>query len=152
MRRAVLWKSVLRLTKRSETLEQVAFVWARHRLMVPFALAALAALTGVAWALDFPTWSARLAIGAAGAAIAVNATTEYRVLGLSDRRILVCRASRIRQKASELHSDLPLDATFERAPGGTLVTSTWRVGEAIYTVPRSSQIAIEDMRARLAGG
>lgn len=118
--------------------------------MVPFALAALAALTIVAWVLDFPTWSARLAIGAAGAAIAVNATTEYRVLGLSDRRILVCRASRIRQKATDLHGDLPLESTFERQPGGTLVTSTWKVGDAVYTVPRSSQIAIEDMRARLA--
>ncbi len=141
---------MLRLTNRSENLRQAAYVWSRHRHMIPFAAAAFIALAAVATWAELPTWSARIAVGAAGAAVAVNATTDYRVIGLTDERIIVAQASRIRQVARMVHSSLDLDVPMEPIAGGGLVTTTWRVGEAHYTVPRGSQIAMEDMRAQLA--
>ncbi len=138
---------MLRLTHESESLKQAAYVWSRHRLMVPFAAAAFVALAAVAWWAELPTWSARIAVGAAGAAVAVNATTDYRVIGLSDERLIVAQASRIRQVARSILHDLPLTAPVSPEAGGGFVTTTWKVGDAMYTVPRASQIAMEDIRA-----
>lgn len=147
MRRAVLWNSMLRIVTAVDgepgELRQAAYVWARHRLMLPFAAAAFVALVIVGYLAGFETWAARIGLGVAGAAVAVNATTEYRVLGLTEKRIVVARASRVRQKATNLVKILPLDVRWERAGGGTIVSSNWHVGEAIYTAPKVSEISRE---------
>ncbi len=156
MRRAVLWNSMLKIVRSTggdaEELRQAAYVWARHRLMLPYAAVSFAALVVVAYLAGFDTWPSRLALGAAGAAIAVNATTEYRVLGLTDRRIVVAKASRIRQKASHLVKVLPLDTRWERASGGTIVSSNWHVGTSTYTAPKVSEIPMEDISLQLRKG
>ncbi len=133
----------------SEELRQAAYVWARHRHMLPFAAAAFCALIVVGFLAGFETWAARIALGVAGAAVAVNATTEYRVIGLTDQRIVVARASRIRQKALNLVKVLPRDVRWERASGGTIVSSNWHVGEATYTAPKVSEIPMEDISYQL---
>ena len=153
MRRAVLWNSMLRIVAAVDgeagELRQAAYVWSRHRLMLPFAAAAFAALVIVGYLVGFETWAARIGLGVAGAAVAVNATTEYRVLGLTEKRIVVARASRVRQKATNLVKILPLDVRWERAGGGTIVSSNWHVGEATYTAPKVSEIPMEDISHRL---
>lgn len=153
MRRAVLWKSMLTIVESTggstEELRQAAYVWARHRLMLPFAFAAFAALVVVGYVAGFDAWAGRVGLGVAGAAVAVNATTEYRVLGLTDQRIIVASASRVRQKASHLVKVLPLDTRWERASGGTIVSSNWRIGDATYTAPKFSEIPMEDISFKL---
>jgi hypothetical protein len=72
----------------------------------------------------------------------VNATTDYRVLALTDRGLVMFKSSRIRQYATGVLARLPRSTPIE-VVGGTVLATDWRVGEATYTVPKSSERAIE---------
>lgn len=116
-------------------------MWQRHRLMIPYAAAAFVTLVAVAVAVGFDDWATRIALGAGGSAIAVAATTDYRVLAATSRGLVLFRASRIRQWAVEPIETL--DAEAEIMPiGGFMFAADWKVGPFVYTVPRSSEQAI----------
>lgn len=116
-------------------------MWIRHRWMVPYAIiAALAVFLTSEWA-GFDETSTRVALGFAAGAIAVNATTDYRILARTSKGLMLLRASRIRQYAVEMLERLPASTPIEPV-GGTVLATDWRVGEAVYTVPKSSESAI----------
>lgn len=110
--------------------------------MIPYAaIAALGVFLTSEWAgfTEIPT---RVALGFAAGAIAVNATTDYRVLAQTSRGLVLLKSSRIRQHATEILERLPRTTTIE-VVGGTVLATDWRIGEAVYTVPKSSELAIQ---------
>ena len=123
-----------------------AYLWRRHKWMVPygaFAFAAVALLAPIGGIEDWPT---RVAIGAAAVAVAVTATTDYSVVALTDDGFALFKASKIRQVATGLREHLPHNV--ELTPvGGTLLAADWQVGKHRYTVPRSSEQAMQRMAA-----
>ncbi|MEX2280351.1 MAG: hypothetical protein WEA76_09715 [Acidimicrobiia bacterium] len=142
MRRAILFRSVARFLDEGTELQEAAFMWTRHRWMVPYAIiAALAVFLTSEWA-GFTELSTRVALAFAAGAIAVNATTDYRVLARTTRGLLLLKASRIRQYATGLIEWLPASTQIE-VVGGTVLATDWQVGEAVYTVPKSSEQAIQ---------
>ncbi len=141
MRYRVLLRSVQRRLDPGETVEMVAFMWRRHRLMPLYALAAFVALVGIASAVGFETWISRVAIGMAAAAIAANATTDYRALAQTSRGIVFLRASKIRQYAVEFSERLEADVTITRT-GGTMLANDWIIGSQQFTVAKSSEAAM----------
>ena len=140
MRRAALFRSVARLL--DEDVIEAAFMWTRHRWMVPYALIAAAAVFLTSEWAGFDEVTTRAALGFAAAAVAVNATTDYRVLALTTKGLVMLKGSRIRQTAIGVLSRLP-SATKIEPVGGTVLATDWRVGDVIFTVPKSSERAIE---------
>jgi hypothetical protein len=121
-------------------------MWKRHKWMVPygaFVFAAVALLAPIGGIEDWPT---RVAIGAAAIAVAVTATTDYSVVALTDDGLALFKASKIRQVATELREHLPGDVDLTPV-GGTLLAADWQVGKHRYTVPRSSEQAMQRMVA-----
>jgi hypothetical protein len=142
VRRTTLFRSITRFLDDGVTLEDAAFMWSRHRWMIPYALVAGSAVFFAAGWVGFDGVATRTAVGFAAGAVAVNATTDYRVLALTSRGLLLLKASRIRQYATAVLEPLP-DSTTVVAVGGTVLATDWRVGDEVYTVPRSSGRAIE---------
>lgn len=117
-------------------------MWSRHRWMIPYAaVAALAVFFTSEWA-GFTEFSTRVALGFAAAAVAVNATTDYRVVARTARGLVLLRGSRIRQHAVEVITRLPKSTKIEPI-GGTVLATDWIVGESVFTVPKSHERALE---------
>lgn len=147
MRRAVLLRSVARFLDEGVELVDAAYMWTRHRWMVPYAvIAAVAVYFASEWA-GFTETPTRVALGFAAGAIAVNATTEYRVLARTSRDVLLLKGSRIRQYATGVLDRLPGSVEIH-AVGGTVIATDWQVGDRVYTVPKSSEQAIERIAHR----
>ncbi len=144
MRRAFLLNSVGRVLGVGAVVRDAAYVWTRHRWMVPYGIAAFAAVAFFAPIGGIEDWPTRIAVGAAAAAVAITATTEYRVVAQTDDGVILLKASKIRQVATELQQELPPDATMEPV-GGTMLAADWQVGDHRYTVPRSSEQAMNRM-------
>lgn len=146
MRRAALIRSVQRLVEPGAVVHDAAYMWARHKWMVPYG--ALWFLTVVALAPigGIDDWSTRVAIGFAVAGVAVTATTEYRVLALVDDRMVMFTASKIRQVARRKIEEIGWRSTM--APvGGTVLAADWQIGDQQYTVSRSSEQAMSRIAA-----
>lgn len=122
-------------------------MWNRHRWFMAYAMVVLAALVWLAPIAGIEDWATRIVIGLAGSAIAVNASSSYRVLADTDEGLFLLRASRIRQVAVGESEKLPSNTILEPV-GGTMLATDWRVGDGVYTVARSSEQAME----RMAGG
>lgn len=144
MRKRVLLASVQKRLPNGQQALLAAYLWTRHRWMVPFAVLAFVALLLVATVAGFETWASRIGIGLAGAAVAGSATTEYRILAKTDRGFALLRCSRIRQYATELLEQLPPSTTLEKR-GGTMLTTEWAVDGQVYTVAKSSEPAMSAM-------
>lgn len=147
MRRAVLLRSVLGVLGEHVAVRDAAYMWNRHRWLIPYATVVLAALVWLAPLAGVDDWPTRIVIGLAGMGVAVNASSNYRVLAETDEGMFLLRASRIRQVATGGAERLASNASLEPV-GGTLLATDWRVGENVYTVARSSEQAME----RMAGG
>ena len=141
MRRTTLLRSVTRLLDGDTELHDAAFMWTRHRWMVPYAVIAAAAVYAASQWAGFDETPTRVALAFAAGAIAVNATTDYRVLARTSRGLVMLRASRIRQYAVDVLEWLPSSTPIE-AVGGTVFATDWQVGDAVFTVPKSSEAAI----------
>lgn len=140
MRRAALFRSVHRLV--GEEVQEAAFMWSRHRWMLPYALiAAVVVFLTSEWA-GFTELSTRIALGFAAGAIAVNATTDYRVVARTTKGLVFLRGSRVRQHAVAVIRRLPDDTRIEPV-GGTVLATDWAVGETVFTVPKSHERALE---------
>lgn len=112
-----------------------------------YAVAAFVALVVVAATAGFEQWPSRIGVGIAGAAIAVTATTDYRVLAHTDRGLVLLVGGRVRQVAKRVIRDLPADVTIEIVRD-TMLTTDWKIEGVEYTVPKSSQRAVERIAAR----
>ncbi|MGB8359932.1 MAG: hypothetical protein WCE80_00865 [Acidimicrobiia bacterium] len=146
MRRAVLLRSVQRILGEDVTVRDAAYAWSRHRWVAPFGAAVFAAIVFLAPVADIEDWPTRIVLGLAGVGVAVMATTDYRVVAETDRGIRVLKASRIRQVAIADGEGVPQGAVMEPI-GGTIIAADWQVGSHRYTVPRSSEQAMERMAA-----
>ncbi|MEA2001842.1 MAG: hypothetical protein U9N84_08170 [Actinomycetota bacterium] len=146
MRRAVLLRSISRVLGAGTVVRDGAYMWARHRWMVPYGATAFGAVAFFAPIGGIDDWPTRIAVGAAAAAVAITATTEYRVLAQTDDGVILLKASKIRQVATEVQEELPADATMEPV-GGTVLAADWQVGAHRYTVPRSSEQAMNRIAA-----
>lgn len=144
MRRNFLLRSITRILGDEVTVHDAAYMWSRHRWMVPYAAIAFAGVVLFAPVAGIDDWPTRIVIGAAAVAVAVTATTEYWVLALSDKGLHLLAASKIRQVAVRHHENLDADTPVVPV-GGTGLTTDWAVGDRRYTVPRSSEQAMGRM-------
>lgn len=150
MRRSILLRSVERLLEPGEKLEDAAFMWARHRLGYAYAAGSFVALVIVAIAAGFEPWPSRVVIGIAGGALALTATTNYRVLASTTNNLVILEAGRLRQVARSVKRRLPREAAITIVRD-TLITTDWLVDGVEYTVPKGYQRAMERIAARQVG-
>ena len=146
MRKANLLRSIARLLDDGTAVVEAVYMWKRHRLMFPFGIVSFVGMVVVAEWAGWDEWATRIVIGLAAVAVAVAASTDYRVLAQTSDALFLLQASRIRQAATRLLEKLPPDATI-RPVGGTILAADWEVAGSVYTVPRSSEQAI----SRIAG-
>lgn len=146
VRKAVLFRSVLRFLDQGAEVVEAVYMWKRHRLMVPFTVATFLGMVFVAGWAGWEDWATRIVIGLAAGAIAVMASTDYKVLARTSQGTFLYDASRFRQVAIGSPDRLPADVTIEPF-GGTVLATDWAVGDSIYTVPKSSESAM----GRIAG-
>lgn len=146
MRRAVLFRSVQRLLGEDDVVIEAAYMWSRHRLMMPFAAVVFAAVALLAPIANIDDWPTRIVIAAAAVAVAVTASTDYSVLAQTGEGTHLFDASKIRQVATRHRARLETRESL--APvGGSGLTTDWQVGDRTYTVPRSSEQAISRIAA-----
>ncbi len=146
MRRAVLLRSVQDVLGGSSTVRDAAYVWSRHRWLVPFATLVFAAIVFLAPLASIEEWPTRIVLGMAGVAVAVMSTTDYRVVAETERGLVMMKASRIRQVAIGGMEVLGPDVLLEPL-GGTIIATDWQIGDHRYTAPRSSDEAMQRMAA-----
>jgi hypothetical protein len=114
--------------------------------MFPFGIVTFLGMVAVAEWAGWDEWATRIVIGLAGVAVAVAASTEYKVVAQTTDGLFLLQASRIRQAATRMLEKLPSDVTIEPV-GGTILAADWAVAGSVYPVPRSSEQAI----SRIAG-
>ncbi len=135
MRRDVLWRSVRRVLGTDEELLDVAYMWQRHRLLVPFAAVAAVIGGGGAALAGFTSPASIFAVALAAVAVAASAATDYRVLAVTASGLVLMKGARVRQVATALIERLPESTTVERV-SGNLVIGEWRVGDRRFSVLR----------------
>jgi len=123
-----------------------AYAWSRHRWVVPFGAGVFVVIAFFAPVAGINDWPTRIVLGLAGVGVAVMATTDYWVVAETERGIRVLKASRIRQVAIADGEAVPEGAVMEPV-GGTIIAADWQVGSHRYTIPRSSEQAMERMAA-----
>jgi len=146
MRRAYLIRSIQRVLGEHVAVLDAAYLWTRHRLMVPFAATVFGAVVLLSPIASINDWPTRVVIGAAAVAVAVTASTEYSVLAQTRDGLHLLTASKIRQVATGLREHLGTRVHLE-AIGGTGLTTDWQVGERQFTAPRNSEQAMARMAA-----
>lgn len=142
MRRNVLIASVRRLLDPDEVLHDAALMWVRHSFSYGYAALSFVALVIVTILSGFEGWPLRLGVGAAGAAIAFTATTEYRILALTSKGLVLMRAGRVRQVARRIIERPPSRIAMEPV-GGTMLTVDWQIDGVVYTLTKAGQNPIE---------
>lgn len=147
MRKAALIRSILRLLEPGVEVIEAAYVWRRHRHVIPYSLATFVAMVTVATATGWTGLPERVGLGLAAVGLATAATTDYRIVASTSKGPVLFKASRIRQAATAVVGPLRHHATI-REVGRTMLTSDWEVDGTVYTVPRFSDTAM----LRLAGG
>ncbi len=141
IRRAVLVNSVNKLLGEGQSARDVAMVWNRHRWFVPYCLFAGLALFAVATAIAIEPPVNRVIIGACGAAVASLATTEWWVVAQTDAAIVLCRSSRVRQRARSIVTE------WKHAPEismrtSNVITSDWHIDDRSYTTTKRWEPAL----------
>ena len=146
MRRAVLWSSVARHLDPDEDLLDVAYMWYRRPMSLPFAFVAGVVVGVIAWLSGFSVASAS-GFGVATLALAGAATTRYRVLAVTSTGLVLMGGSRIRQVAKPPVERLVQSTVVERV-GSNLVISEWKVGEGRFSVLRRFESTMAGIAAR----
>lgn len=147
MRDRVLYNSVRALVPVEERIVEMAHMWSRHRLMVPYVIAAFVAMFALAFLIGINQWGGRIGLGFAGGAVAAMAATEYRVLVLTSEGLILLRSSKIRQKATGLIERLGRSTKIE-AVGSNLVITDWSVGGRVYSVMKRHQNSMVSISER----
>lgn len=146
MRRNHLLRSVNRLLGPGQYSTHAAYLSSRHQWMMAFAAAAFLGLVGASAVAGFAEWSSRIGIGLAAAAVAVWATSEYRVVAATSQGTLLCRASRFRQVATGGVDHLAASVDFERT-GSTMIFTEWRIGEQTFSVSKGHDRELAEIAA-----
>ncbi|MDH5373652.1 MAG: hypothetical protein OEX97_11985 [Acidimicrobiia bacterium] len=126
---------------------EAVYMWKRHRLMFPFSIVTFIGMVVVAEWAGWDEWATRIVIGLAAVAVAVAASTDYKVVALTSDGLFLLQASRIRQVATRMLEELPRDLMLEPV-GGTILATDWKVAGSVYTVPKSSEQAMSRIAAR----
>ena len=147
MRDRVLYNSVRALLPADERIVELAHMWSRHRLIVPYVAGAFIALFALAFVIGVTQWGGRVGLGFAGGAVAAMAATEYRVLVLTSEGLVLLRSSKVRQKATELIERLGRSTKVE-AVGSNLVITDWSVGGRVYSVMKRHQNSMVSISQR----
>lgn len=144
MRRTVLLESVEKVLGHDVDVRDAAYVWKRHRWITYYSAGVFGAIALTAPVGGIEDWPTRIVLGLAGVSVAVMATTKYSVVAETNKGLQVLKASRIRQVAIEKEHLVEFEATF--APvGGNIIATDWQVGDRVFTVPRSSEQAMQRM-------
>ncbi len=125
---------------------EAVYMWKRHRHVVPFAGVTFVGMVLLSGWLGWEDWATRIVIGLAATAVAVAASTDYKVLASTSSGLYLLDASRIRQTAKAMGRRLPPGTEIKQA-GGTMLAVDWEVDGSLYTVPKSSERAMN----RIAG-
>ena len=151
LRRRILMDSVQRLLDDGERVHQVAMLWTRHRLFLPYAFVGGIGMFVLALVIGVAGVGAQIGIAVAGAAVATMSTTTYWVLASTDAGpdgdLVLLRSSRIRQFAKKLDRRLGSDASIEMI-GSTLITSDWRIEGIDYTLTKRWEATVRDLSHR----
>ncbi len=135
VRQSILLRSVQRLLDDEEQVRSVVMLSTRHRWFVPYAIAAGIALFAVASVSGVESTLNQAVLAACGIAIAGLATTNHSVLAETNRGLVLCRSSRVRQYAKAVTRRLPADSPLTMV-GSTVITSDWKVDGVIYTMTK----------------
>ncbi|NNL47156.1 MAG: hypothetical protein HKO76_02180 [Acidimicrobiia bacterium] len=146
MRKAVLFRSVIRLLGEGSEVNDAVYMWKRHRHVLPFGGATFVGMVLLAGWLGWDDWATRIVIGLAATAVAVAASTDYKILADTSSGLYLLDASRIRQTATAMGKQLSSGTDIKQA-GGTMLAADWEVDGSLYTVPKSSEQAMN----RIAG-
>lgn len=144
MRQSILFRSVGRLLDDGEQVRSAVVMSTRHRWFVPYAIASAVVIYLVAAATGIESQFNQLVLALCGAALAGMATTEHTVLAETDRGLVLCRSSRIRQYATALVRRLPRDTPLTMV-ASTVITSDWRVDGIIYTLTKRWEATMRTM-------
>ncbi len=135
MRHLNLLRSVQRLLPEGEQVLAASYGYARHRLSLLYALAAGSAIFVLVSLLGGYTVPSRAVLGGVAGAVAIAATTEYRIFARTTTGFVLLRGSRIRLAATAVLRRLEPDTTV--APvGGNLITVEWEIDGRLYSVPK----------------
>lgn len=127
MRERVLYNSVQGFLDEDERIKHKVHMWTRHRLAIPLMLGVGLAAVAVSVVLGVDEWGSRIGIGIAAAMVAAAVTTDYRILVVTSRGLVMLRSSKFRQKAIAL-LDRPADGTVIEPISSNLVITDWQVG------------------------
>jgi hypothetical protein len=141
LRKSILVRSVRRLLDTDEQVHDVVMLWTRHRFFLPYCVAAGAALFAVAMASGVEGLVNQVVLAGCGVAVAGMATTNHWVLVSTNKGLVLCRSSRIRQYATAVASRLAPNTPLEMI-GSTVVTSDWRLDGMIYTMTKRWEAAM----------
>jgi len=151
LRRRILVDSVQQLLDDGERVNQVAVLWTRHRLFLPYAIAAAVGFFVAALVIGIEGLGPQFGLAIGGAAVATMSTTNYWVLASTnqgaDGDLVLCRSSRIRQYAKQIHKRLAPDADIDML-GSTLITSDWRIEGIDYTMTKRWEATVRDLAQR----
>jgi hypothetical protein len=116
--------------------------------MFPFGIASFVvlAVVGVLSGLEGVILPA--AVGAAGASVAVTATTSHTIVVLTNRELVLLRGSRIRAVATGPLKRLP-DSTLVQRTGGSMIVSDWQIGESSYSASKAHEQQLTAMEMAL---
>ena len=135
MRQRNLLRSVQRLLDDEERVKAASYGYARHRWTLAYALLAGGAMFFLVDLLGGYSVQSRVLLGAIAAAIAVAATTEYRIFASTTSGLLILKGSRFRLTATSVLKRVGEEIEFVPV-GGNLVTVEWRIDGVIYSVPK----------------
>jgi len=120
---------------------QGVYMWTRDWLAYAVSGVLFAIVVGVAILLGVEQWPVRIMIGLIGAYPAMNALTSYRAFVQTDKRYLLCEASRYRSVATKLLPDPNI--TTITPTGGTMLATEWEIDGVVYTVSKSYERQIQ---------
>ncbi len=142
MRQRNLLRSVQRLLDDGEQIRAASYGYARHPWTIAYALAAGGAMFLLVGLLGGYSVQSRVLLGAIAAAIAVAATTEYRIFASTTKGLLILKGSRLRLAATSVLKRVDEETEFTPV-GGNLITVEWRIDGVTYSVPKraDSQLA-----------
>ncbi len=124
-----------RLLDDEEQVKAASYGYARHPWTIAYALAAGGAMFFLVDLLGGYSVQSRVLLGAIAAAIAVAATTEYRIFASTTSGLLILKGSRFRLTATSVLKRVGEEIEFVPV-GGNLVTVEWRIDGVIYSVPK----------------
>lgn len=136
-----MFRSVIRLLDEGSEVVDAVYMWKRHRHVVPFGGATFVSMVLLAGWLGWEDWATRIVIGLAATAVAVAASTDYKVLASTSSGLYLLDASRVRQTAKAMGKRLSPGTEIKQA-GGTMLAVDWEVDGSLYTVPKSSERAM----------